>query len=48
MDSMYELSIPKNYPASKYNLMGNTDVMVQVPDIKSPVIQVVRLAFPPI
>ncbi len=47
MDSMYELSIPKNYPASKYNLMGNTDVMVQVPDIKSPVIQVVRLDADP-
>ncbi|WP_251205845.1 hypothetical protein [Acetatifactor aquisgranensis] len=47
MDSMYELSIPKNYPASKYNLMGNTDVMVQVPDIKSPVIQVVRLDTDP-
>ena len=47
MDSMYELSIPKNYPASKYNLMGNTDVMVQVPDIKSPVIQVVSLDTDP-
>ena len=45
MDSMYELSVPKNYPASKYNLMGNTYVMVQIPDIKSPVIQVVLLDF---
>lgn len=43
MNSMTELSIPKEYPASRYNLMGNTDVMVQVPDIKSPVVQVVCL-----
>ena len=40
---MNELSISNQYPAAKYNLLGNTDVMVEVPDIKSPVIQVVRL-----
>lgn len=40
---MNELTISKQYPAEKYNLLGNTDVMVEVPDIKSPVIQVVRL-----
>lgn len=43
MDSMNELSISKKYPASQYNLLGNTDVMVEVPEIKSPVVQVVRL-----
>lgn len=40
---MNELSISKQYPAEKYNLLGNTDVMVEVPDIKSPVVQAVRL-----
>ena len=40
---MNELSISKQYPAEKYNLLGNTDVMVDVPDIKSPVVQAVRL-----
>ena len=40
---MNELSISNQYPASKYNLLGNTDVIVDVPDIKSPVIQAVRL-----
>lgn len=40
---MNELSISNQYPAEKYNLLGNTDVMVEVPDIKSPVVQAVRL-----
>lgn len=40
---MYELSISNQYPAEKYNLLGNTEVMVEVPDIKSPVVQAVRL-----
>lgn len=40
---MNELSISKEYPVDKYNLLGNTDVMVEVPDIKSPVVQVVKL-----
>lgn len=40
---MNELSITKEYPADKYNLLGNTDVMVEIPDIKSPVVQAVRL-----
>lgn len=40
---MNELSISKQYPAEKYNLLGNTDVIVDVPDIKSPVIQAVKL-----
>lgn len=40
---MNELTISKQYPSEKYNLLGNTDVMVSIPDIKSPVIQVVRL-----
>ena len=40
---MNELSVSNQYPAENYNLLGNTDVMVRVPDIKSPVIQIVRL-----
>ncbi len=40
---MCQLSISKQYPAEKYNLLGNTEVMVEIPDIKSPVIQAVRL-----
>lgn len=40
---MNELSISNQYPVEKYNLLGNTDVMARIPDIKSPVIQVVRL-----
>ena len=40
---MNELSISNKYPASEYNLLGNTDVMVEIPDIKSPVIQVISL-----
>lgn len=40
---MYELSIAQKYPADKYNLLGNTDVIVEIPDIKSPVVQTVRL-----
>lgn len=40
---MNELSISKQYPEEKYHLLGNTNVMVEVPDIKSPVIQVVSL-----
>lgn len=40
---MNELSITQQYPAHQYNLLGNTDVMVHIPDIKSPVIQKIRL-----
>lgn len=40
---MNELAISKQYPSDRYNLIGNTDVMVEIPDIKSPVIQAVRL-----
>lgn len=40
---MNELSISKQYPVEKYNLLGNTDVMAEIPDIKSPVIQAVQL-----
>lgn len=37
------LSITKKYPKEQYNLLGNTDVMVNIPEIKSPVVQVVKL-----
>ena len=40
---MNELLISKQYPADRYNLLGNTEIMVEVPDIKSPVVQVIRL-----
>lgn len=40
---MNELTISKQYPAEKFNLLGNTDVMVEVSDIKSPVVQAVKL-----
>ncbi len=40
---MNELTISKQYPAEKYNLLGNTSVMAEIPDIKSPVIQVIHL-----
>lgn len=40
---MHELSIIKEYPAAKFNLLGNTSVVVQVPDIMSPVVQCVQL-----
>lgn len=44
---MNQLSIATQYPTEKYNLLGNTNVMVEIPDIKSPVIQVVRLDSDP-
>lgn len=44
---MNELSISKKYPAEQYNLLGNTDVMVEIPDIKSPVVQAIRLDADP-
>lgn len=40
---MNELSISNQYPAEKFNLLGNTDVIVKVPEIKTPVIQSVKL-----
>ena len=40
---MNELSISNQYPAEKFNLLGNTDVIAEIPDIKSPVIQAVQL-----
>lgn len=44
---MNELSISKKYPAEQFNLLGNTDVMVEIPDIKTPVIQAIRLESDP-
>lgn len=40
---MNELTISKDYPADKYNLLVNAAVMVEIPDIKSPVVQAVKL-----
>ena len=44
---MHELSIIKQYPTDRFNLLGNTSVVVQVPDIMSPVIQSVQLETDP-
>ena len=44
---MNELSFSKKYPAEQFNLLGNTDVMVEIPDIKTPVIQAIRLESDP-
>ena len=44
---MNELSIIKDYPQERYNLLGNTDIIVNIPEIKSPVIQTVRLNTDP-
>ena len=40
---MIQYQITKQYPADQYNLLGNTDVVVNIPDIKAPVVQVIRL-----
>lgn len=40
---MNELSISRQYPREKFNLLGNTDVMVEIPEIKSPVVQAISL-----
>ena len=44
---MNELSISNKYPPDKYNLLGNTDVIATIPDIKSLVIQAVKLDTDP-
>lgn len=44
---MNELSISKKYPAEQFNLLGNTDVMVEIPAIKAPVVQAIRLETDP-
>ena len=44
---MNELMISQQYPAEKYNLLGNTDIIVKIPDIKSPVVQAVKLNVRP-
>ncbi len=41
---MYALSITQKYPPARYNLLGNTSVVVEVPDIMSQVIQAVQLS----
>lgn len=40
---MYQLSLSEKYPMKNYNLLGNTAVAVDIPDIKSPVIQKIEL-----
>lgn len=38
-----EISITQQYPPANYNLLGNTAVMVSIPDIKSPVVQKITI-----
>jgi len=40
---MNELSIVNQYPPEKYNLLGNTMVVTEVPEIMSPVMQAVQI-----
>ena len=44
---MNELSIIEKFPAKEYNLLGNTSVVTEVPEIMSPVIQKVQLNSDP-
>ncbi|MGL5436620.1 MAG: hypothetical protein ACRDBO_14645 [Lachnospiraceae bacterium] len=44
---MSELSIIKQYPKERYNLLGNTELIAKIPDIKSPVVQAVVLETDP-
>ncbi len=37
------IALDQQYPANQFNLLGNTAVMARIPDIKSPVIQVIKL-----
>ena len=37
------VELGKQYPAQQFNLLGNNAVMVKIPAIKSPVIQVIKL-----
>ena len=41
---MMQYDISKTYSSANFNLLGNTSVIAQVPDIKSPVIQVIHLS----
>lgn len=45
--SKNQISISQKYPVSQYNLLGNTDCMAIIPDIQSPVVQVVGLDTDP-
>lgn len=44
---MNELSIVKQYPPEKFNLLGNTMVVTEVPEIMSPVMQAVQIETDP-
>ena len=44
---MNELSIIKQYPPEKFNLLGNTMVVTEVPEIMSPVMQAVTIETDP-
>ena len=38
------ISLTQKYPTAQFNLLGNTDVAVQVPDIMTPVAQAIKLS----
>ena len=38
------VELGKQYPATHFNLLGNTAIMARIPAIKSPVIQVIKLS----
>lgn len=42
-----QISISSKYPATQYNLLGNTDCIAVIPDIQSPVVQAVKLDADP-
>ena len=37
------IALDRQYPADRFNLLGNTAIMAKIPAIKSPVIQVIKL-----
>jgi len=44
---MNELSLAKQFPKERFNLLCNTDTIAAIPEIKSPVVQQVRLDTDP-
>lgn len=38
-----QISLIEKYPPQQFNLLGNTDVIVEIPEIMSPVVQAIKL-----
>lgn len=47
MGQVTSIALAQQYPESKYNLLGNVSVATQIPDIQSPVIQVIKISPDP-